>query len=286
EASLRQRYPAAQIKPGIIGTPMTVVDMHGVILLWYLPGALCKNRQETIIEHTARLEPLLRESVSKHVGGNWRTDPALYSAADKCVKVPRGCINVSPAWFQQGHDTPDDHLETSSSLRGRDAKFTHPWLEDMAESLALINAVMGIIHPELYLCGRETLLKLGRSTEGESLAYVLRKWGSVFNGAAIIGNRETPIHRDNNSRGQWYDLLATVGTYDDAVMEIPVVGIRLDYSGGTMVGLAGRILSHGVSRSVGERLCLAFYMRDKVHQRMGTRCAGWMDYGRYGWPGE
>ncbi|KII89585.1 hypothetical protein PLICRDRAFT_61359, partial [Plicaturopsis crispa FD-325 SS-3] len=243
--------------------PITVVDMHGVILLWYMPRALIASRQDDIIQHTSKLSQLFGDSMKNSPGGNWRTASPLFAPAAECPLITPGCINISPGWFHQAHDV------------SKNAETTLPWLTEMAESFAVINAVMAIIHPNLYDAGRETLRRMHTCPEASSLAPVLHKWASIFNGAAIISNRETPIHRDNFSRAEWYDLLATVGRYRNAVMEIPVAGLRLDYSGGTLVGIAGRILSHGVSRADGERLCLAFYMRDNVQERMEVRGATW-----------
>jgi hypothetical protein len=40
--------------------------------------------------------------------GSWRCQDALFSASPS--DVPSGCINVSPAWFQQGHEVGDDSV--------------------------------------------------------------------------------------------------------------------------------------------------------------------------------
>ncbi|KII83082.1 hypothetical protein PLICRDRAFT_119852 [Plicaturopsis crispa FD-325 SS-3] len=284
EASLQSRYPALRLSEGVIDQPITVVDIHGVILLWYMPRALTASRQDNIIQHTSKLSQLFGDSMKNSPSGNWRTASPLFAPAAKCPQITPGCISISPGWFHQAHDTAAYPLEPSATFKGKNAKTTLPWLTEMAESFVVINTVMGIIHPDLYDAGRETLRRIHTCPEASSLAPVLHKWASIFNGAAIISNRETLIHRDNFSRAEWYDLLATVGRYRNAVMEIPVAGLRLDYSGGTLVGIAGQILSHGVSRADGKRLCLAFYMRDNVQERMEVRGATWMDYGVYGKP--
>jgi hypothetical protein len=46
EASLRQRYPP--LKNITASMPCIIVDMHGVILTWYLPGILTDARQVSV----------------------------------------------------------------------------------------------------------------------------------------------------------------------------------------------------------------------------------------------
>jgi hypothetical protein len=41
------------------------------------------------------------------------------------------------------------------------------------------------------------------------------------------------------------------------------------------------MLRHGVAECEGERICLAYYMRDKVHERMGVEAAPWMKMDYY-----
>jgi hypothetical protein len=147
------------------------------------------------------------------------------------------------------------------------------WLDDAWESIALLSVTLSITHPELYQCGRETLRRLQTNAD---LFNVLSRWSSVFNGMSVISNRETPAHRDNNSRAEWYDILATIGPYKEAVLDLSNIGLRLQYNSGTLVHLGGRLLRHGVHRTEGDRVCLAFYMRDNVHERVGVRAASWM----------
>jgi hypothetical protein len=59
-------------------------------------------------------------------------------------------------------------------------------------------------------------------------------------------------------------------------MELPSIGIRMAYKSGTVMAFSGKMLRHGVPECDGERICLAYYMRDKVHERMGVEAAQWM----------
>jgi len=63
------------------------------------------------------------------------------------------------------------------------------------------------------------------------------------------------------------------------MLNLPTVGLQLPYPSGTVVGLCGKILRHGVPECEGERICVAYYMRDKVHERMGVEAAPWIIIG-------
>jgi hypothetical protein len=115
----------------------------------------------------------------------------------------------------------------------------------------------------------------------EDLQEALELWTSIFNGVQVISNRETPIHRDFQSRPEWYDLLVTVGPYKDTVFELPGIGIRFAYNSGTVIGLSGKVLRHGVTETEGERICLAYYMRENVQRRLGTNLASWNTWDSY-----
>ena len=46
EAELSRRFaPLSTTKPTIVQTPVTLVDVHGVILGWYLPNIISVRRQ-------------------------------------------------------------------------------------------------------------------------------------------------------------------------------------------------------------------------------------------------
>lgn len=133
--------------------------------------------------------------------------------------------------------------------------------------------MLWVMHPALFAAARETLIQFNQQ---DDLQEVLSKWTSVFNGLSVISNRETPIHRDNNSQPEWYDMLVTLGSYSNGIMELPGVGLRLRYNAGTVVGLGGKMLSHGVAASEGDRICYAYYMRDAVHYKADVPSPSWM----------
>jgi hypothetical protein len=142
----------------------------------------------------------------------------------------------------------------------------------IGESAALLSSVLRVIHPDLYKMARSSMAEL---LTQENLVEVVHMWMSVFNGVSVICNRETPIHRDHSSSSEWYDLLTTVGPYESAIFELPGIGLRFNYQSGTLIGLCGRVLRHGVSQAGGERVCLAYYMRKNVQDRLTSRSASW-----------
>lgn len=150
----------------------------------------------------------------------------------------------------------------------------------MVESSALMGAILKIIHPELYKAGIQALRTLQQHPEmvnqSNELLEVLQLWSSPFSGYSVISNRETPVHRDNSAQQEWYDLLVTIGPYHSAVLMLPSIGVSLQYNSGTVVGLGGKVVSHGVEAPEGDRICIAHYMRDQVHERLQVKGPEWM----------
>lgn len=154
------------------------------------------------------------------------------------------------------------------------------WLDLLSESNSILCAILAVIHPGLYGAGRETLNRL-RKAPGIERQDVLSRWTSVFNGVCLICNRDTPAHRDGNSAPHWYDLLVTLGEYNNCSLELPGVGISLKYDPGTVVGLSGMALEHKVASFEGQRVCYAYFMRDNVHEWAGVPWGTWMNTSYY-----
>ena len=153
------------------------------------------------------------------------------------------------------------------------------WLDAISESNAIFSAILAVIHPNLYEAGWKTTKHL-RDTPEIGSPHVLSRWASVFSGVSVISNRITPPHRDLSSRHNWYDILATSGTYQDCHLELPGLGITLEYGPGTVVGLSGKALEHVVPSFVGDRVCYAYFMRDNVHEWARVAGSDWM-YTKY-----
>lgn len=115
----------------------------------------------------------------------------------------------------------------------------------------------------------------------DNLPGAIENWAAPFSGISVISNRESPIHRDIGGRCSWYDLLITLGEYNNGRFELPGINIRLEYNPGTIVAVAGKALLHGVAACNGDRVCIAYFMRDRVHEQLGIRTGGWMNRKRY-----
>ena len=139
------------------------------------------------------------------------------------------------------------------------------WLDAISESNAIFSAILAVIHPNLYDAGLQTIQRL-RDTPGVVRKDVLSRWASAFSGVAVISNRFTPPHRDNGSRFNWYDILVTLGRYQSCDLNLPGLGITLEYGQGTVVGISGMVLEHEVPEVEGDRVSYAYFMKDNVHK--------------------
>jgi hypothetical protein len=138
------------------------------------------------------------------------------------------------------------------------------WLATISESNAIMSAILAVIHPKLYDAGWETINCLMKTPE-VCPQNVLSQWASVFSSISIISNYMTPLHWDNGSRAHWYDVLVALESYQNYNLELLGLSISLEYSSGTVVGLLGMVLEHGVPMVEGDRVCYAYFMKDNVH---------------------
>ncbi|KAG0698585.1 hypothetical protein DFH29DRAFT_772009, partial [Suillus ampliporus] len=96
-------------------------------------------------------------------------------------------------------------------------------------------------------------------------------WPSIFSGLEIIANRVTFSHRDGGGSPSLLDLLVSLGRNHHATFALPDVQAELDYFPGAMVYISGRVLEHSVCPWLnGERLAIAHFMKDAVHDRVGV----------------
>jgi hypothetical protein len=157
------------------------------------------------------------------------------------------------------------------------------WLDAISKSNMILSAILAVIHPELYEAGRVTSIRLRDDAEfkRKDVNLTLSRWASAFSGVAVLSNRRTPNHRDGFSRKQWYDILVTLGTYDSCQLTLEGLGVDLDYGPGTVVGLSGMVLQHGVPDFKGERVCYAYFMRNDVHEWAKVPSNNWMNTKHY-----
>ena len=69
-------------------------------------------------------------------------------------------------------------------------------MESNRDTAGLLNALLAVVHPELYAVGQWVMQTLREDDEVLDLHEVLEHWYSVFTAIALITNRESPLHRD------------------------------------------------------------------------------------------
>ncbi|EIW87378.1 hypothetical protein CONPUDRAFT_46538, partial [Coniophora puteana RWD-64-598 SS2] len=146
------------------------------------------------------------------------------------------------------------------------------WVEASKNTFALMSSILSIVNPAQYRQGLRCMRRLGRK---EAVKDSVGMWGSVFNAVTVLANRESLFHRDGSGRFEWFDMLATYGRYTDGQLSLPAAGLDLHYRPGTVVPFCGNVLRHGVPHCNGERICLAYYMRHKLHVQTKTGPTDW-----------
>ncbi|KAF8835195.1 hypothetical protein BDN67DRAFT_1015750 [Paxillus ammoniavirescens] len=98
EVDLLRRFNVPEIPP--IVTPAVLVDKAGVVLLWSLPEVLSSNFQDLMWEALNPINAMLACSVTEpKADGTWHMAHGNFKGAEI-----QGCLNFSPAWFQQGRN--------------------------------------------------------------------------------------------------------------------------------------------------------------------------------------
>ncbi|KAG2127614.1 uncharacterized protein EDB93DRAFT_1096413, partial [Suillus bovinus] len=272
EEKLLKRCPPGHEGTRFVDIPATILDVSGTIITWYLPDALTAETQKEIWAATKLLSPSLERSMK--VDGNWRTNPEWFKHHSEDVGLPAGCINLSPAWFQQGHENLVDP-EVSASLKG---PLSEGILNAIARPAAITSAALRIMHPEQYWAGLRTFSSLGEKAESKELprmSEILEYWASMFNTLSIISNHQTPYHRDHLSIPEHFNILTTVGNYSNARMSMPSLQLEFGYDPRCMIGFSRRIVRQGVHEVEGDRVGWAWYMSIPVHIYAGVPSCRW-----------
>ncbi|KAG2087824.1 uncharacterized protein F5147DRAFT_789776 [Suillus discolor] len=199
EENLFNRFPPEEER--FLTTPSVVIDSGGRIIVWYLPGALTTMIMKDIHGATHSMSGLLKHSITTSKITQWRTNRSNFHISPDGMVTP-GCINISPAWFQQGREKhgfpnldPEDGFspEVSAALKG-DAG--HNITTSLQRSGIIVSAALRVMHPDLYWAGMETQVRLGKWAsryELDKMHYHLQRWTSVFNVVSIICNRRSPL---------------------------------------------------------------------------------------------
>ncbi|KAH9037991.1 hypothetical protein EDB83DRAFT_2228594 [Lactarius deliciosus] len=173
EESIRRQYPpmsdSAAAEAAESG-PQIVIDADNIILAWYLPGVLSEPRQASLLTSGQTGASNRSRSENFHPGPDVQT----------------GMITLSPAWFQQGHNNSQRAPQASVNFKSPAAM---SWLEEFSESNAILSAILGVIHPQLYKAGQDTFSRLRQAAEIDRQD-VLRDWTSVFSGSLCHFQRQ------------------------------------------------------------------------------------------------
>jgi hypothetical protein len=167
----------------------------------------------------------------------------------------------------------EDPLIVSADFRdSRGAEFVCK-----AKNVELLhNAILALISPDLYWKGFEAVDQLLQGNFLPKPCQVIQHWTSAFSAWQVISNRITPAHRDMGAAPMVYDLLTCAGTYKHSLFHVHDLGARFHYTPGTVVALCGRVLRHEVKDwHGGDRICVAHYMRDSIHNRMRVSRPTW-----------
>ncbi|KIJ61377.1 hypothetical protein HYDPIDRAFT_70097, partial [Hydnomerulius pinastri MD-312] len=135
------------------------------------------------------------------------------------------------------------------------------WLCESETSFRLVDTLLTIVHPELYRRLSAVWEQLLADEEIMDLHELIRAWPTLFTTISVVYHRETPFHHDSKSVLQWYDLLLSIGSYTDAILELPTLGICACYMPGTAALFSRLLLRHGVSPvDQGDHIGYVFYM--------------------------
>ncbi|KAI6111092.1 hypothetical protein F5141DRAFT_1214590 [Pisolithus sp. B1] len=256
---------------GHISDPATVLDVHGRVMLWYLPGIIPPER----VKHLNRIHLPLKGSLVKHskrknessMRFGHRHVPELDGRdmdplADAIFG--HGRLMNSPATFQQGHLRLQDKVYESSNLKIPAVK---EWLHEISYAEEFWNSISGLVLPDPARVGKDVIAPKGDWVVTQPPSGT--QWPSIYVGIDVIVNQETPPHLDKVSAPSLLDLLVSLGTHD-AQFHVWDLGSIFSYQPGTMIYLAGKLLHHSVPKwDKGERIALAHYMKDAVHNRFG-----------------
>ena len=72
-----------------------------------------------------------------------------------------------------------------------------------------------------------------------------------------------------------------LGRYQNCNLDLPGLGLSLEYGPGTVVGISGKVIEHAVHSFDGERVCYAYFMRNNVHEWAKVPASDWMYTSHY-----
>ncbi|KAF9235999.1 hypothetical protein BU15DRAFT_50674 [Melanogaster broomeanus] len=76
----------------------------------------------------------------------------------------------------------------------------------------------------------------------------------------------------------WTYWCWSVHTYDTATFTLSNLQLLFYYDARTCLAFFGRVLRYSASIVDGDHECIAYYMRDNVHEAMNIGSVKWMEY--------
>jgi hypothetical protein len=147
----------------------------------------------------------------------------------------------------------------------------------------ILNCIGMLICPDMFTAGAKAIKMLKEGIEVGKDYNNVQLWPSFFSGLEVISNRITLPHRDRHSAPAMYDFLVSAGNHDGTWFKLPDIKTRLLYNPGTVTAICGKVLRHAVLKwqDETERLCIAHFMRDRVHERLSIPRPDWVTDARY-----
>jgi hypothetical protein len=134
----------------------------------------------------------------------------------------------------------------------------------------ILNYIGVLICPDQCRLGHDANEKLKCDKELNSWHKNILLWWLFFSEIKVILNRKTEKHRDKMSTTTDYDFLVSAERHTKARLELEDVKVKLHYTSGTIVVLCRKVLDYTVPDwEGGERLCIAHFTRDNVHEWLG-----------------
>ncbi|KAG2337863.1 hypothetical protein BDR05DRAFT_952307 [Suillus weaverae] len=211
DSLLAQYLPDSQIH---LDQPAVVCDKFSIIIFWYLPGTIDLAIQNDMVVAIAMMSvPLARSVTSRATRNNkWRTHSSNFYQSQS--RGTPGYINLSPAWFLQGHQAPKFHLQVLVTLK---TEFGWSFCQAMHRPAVLITTALRVMHPNLYWSSLAMKLALGLWAADKKLDEMgdgLREWASIFTALAMglkVSTQQVlwSLDQDKSSDMDWKWQMAT-----------------------------------------------------------------------------
>jgi len=195
-----------------------------------------------------------------------------------------GRLTLSTGYFMQGHavsyplHVPSYMLNKFVLHQGKNKPLTpsgdlrmqtaQEWLSSVYETELLIGAITSVTCPDMAKKGYAALDRI--AARGLTSLPPYFRWPSPFTCIELLVNRSTGLHHDTGGSWTMHDVLASFGSGHDAVFHIHELGADICFPPGSLIMLLSKMFQHSADWTIGERICVAHFMKDQVHDRVGV----------------